>query len=134
MPTPATRRRFGRPPGTGSTCRCGTASISTKRGLGKMTGSQPGFDRRVQGALEAAPSRIPVVLGGCGTGRTWLLQRLQERAGRGAAQYIDVERCATTPERFLQSVTQASPFPWHQGERAPATAREAFDALLAFFS
>jgi hypothetical protein len=98
-----------------------------------MTGSQPGFDRRVHGALDAAPSRIPVVLGGCGSGRTWLLQRLQERAGRGAAQYIDVERCATTPERFLQAVTEASPFPRHQGDRTPATAREAFDALLAFF-
>src|SRR6187549_2417749 len=99
-----------------------------------MTGSQPGFDRRVHGALDAAPSRIPVVLGGCGSGRTWLLQRLQERAGRGAAQYIDVERCATTPERFLQAVTEASPFPRHQGDRAPATAREAFDAVLTFFS
>jgi hypothetical protein len=98
-----------------------------------MTGSQPGFERRVHGALDAVPSRIPVVLGGCGTGRTWLLERLQERAGRGAAQYIDVERCATTPERFLQAVTSASPFPWHGADRTPATAREAFDALLAFF-
>ena len=53
--------------------------------------------------------------------------------GRGAAQYIDVERCATTPERFLQAVTSASPFPWHGAEPTPATAREAFDALLAFF-
>jgi hypothetical protein len=98
-----------------------------------MTGSQPGFDRRVHAALDAAPSRIPVVLGGCGTGRTSLLQRLQNRAGRGAAQYIDVERCATTPERFLQAVTSASPFAWHGADRTPATAREAFDALLAFF-
>ena len=79
-----------------------------------------------------------MVLGGCGTGRTWLLRRLQERGGRGTpaattAQYIDVERCATTPERFLQAVTSASPFPWHAAGRTPATAREAFDALLAFF-
>ena len=87
-----------------------------------MTGSQPGFDRRVHAALDAAPSRIPVVLGGCGTGRTSLLQRLQNRTGRGAAQYIDVERCATTPERFLQSVTSASPFPWQGADRTPATA------------
>ena len=98
-----------------------------------MTGSQPGFDRRVHSALDATPSRIPVVLGGCGTGRTWLLQRLEARAGRNAAQYIDVERCATTPERFLQAVTSASPFPRHGAERIPATAREAFDALLIFF-
>ena len=38
-----------------------------------MTGAQPGFERRLSAALDAAPSRIPVVLGGCGTGRTWLL-------------------------------------------------------------
>ena len=91
-----------------------------------------GFERRVLGAMEAAPSRIPVVLGGCGTGRTTLLQRLRERLGRGAAQYIDVERCATTPERFLQSVTAASPFPWRAAEHQPATAREAFDLMLVF--
>jgi hypothetical protein len=99
-----------------------------------MTGPQAGFERRVQNALDATPSRIPVVLGGCGTGRTWLLQRLRERgAVRSAAQYIDVERCATTPERFLQAVASSSPFPWHGADRTPATAREAFDALLVFF-
>jgi hypothetical protein len=99
-----------------------------------MTGPQAGFERRVQGALDASPSRIPVILGGCGTGRTWLLQRLRERgAVRGAAQYLDVERCATTPERFLQAVVSSSPFPWHGADKQPATARDAFDALLAFF-
>ena len=97
-----------------------------------MTGPHAGFERRVLSALDASPSRIPVIPGGCGTGRTWLLHRLRERLGRGAAQYIDVERCATTPERFLQAVTAASPFPPH-GDRTPATAREAFDALLAYF-
>ena len=100
-----------------------------------MTGSQAGFERRVQTALEASPSRIPVILGGCGSGRTFLLQHLRERAGRGAAQYIDVERCATTPERFLDAVISSSPFasvPRPDG-RAPANARDAFDALLAFF-
>src|SRR5688572_1415137 len=106
--------------------------------MGGMTGPQAGFERRVQAAIEAAPSRIPVILGGCGTGRTWLLQSLRERAGHNpgshsAAQYIDVERCATTPERFLQAIISSSPFPWHAADRKPATAREAFDALLAFF-
>jgi hypothetical protein len=87
----------------------------------------------VLSALEASPSRIPVVLGGCGTGRTWLLQRLRDRTGRGAAQYIDVERCATTPERFLRAVTGSSPFPPNGNDRVPATARDAFDTLLGFF-
>ena len=100
--------------------------------MGGMTGPQAGFERRVQGAIEASPSRIPVILGGCGTGRTWLLQRVRERTGR-AAQYIDVERCATTPERFFQAVISSSPFAWHGAARTPATAREAFDSLLAFF-
>ena len=98
-----------------------------------MAGQQSGFDRRVLGALETAPSRIPVVLGGCGTGRTMLLHRLRERLGRGAAQYIDVERCATTPERFLHAVTASSSFAWQAAERQPATPREAFDLLLVFF-
>jgi hypothetical protein len=98
-----------------------------------MTGALVGFERRVQAALDASPSRIPVVLGGCGTGRTWMLHRLRDRLGRGAAQYIDIERCATTPERFLQAVTSSSPFPFHAAGQTPATAREAFDMLLAFF-
>jgi hypothetical protein len=99
-----------------------------------MTGPQAGFERRVQAALDASPSRIPVILGGCGSGRTWLLQRLRDRGTvRGTAQYIDIERCATTPERFLQAVTSSSPFPWHGAGHAPATPREAFEALLAFF-
>ena len=98
-----------------------------------MTGPHAGFERRVLAALEASPSRIPVVLGGCGTGRTWLLQRLRDRVGRGGAQYIDVERCATTPERFLQAVIVVVAVPLARRRAAPATAREAFDALLAFF-
>ena len=99
-----------------------------------MTGPQAGFERRVQATLDASPSRIPVILGGCGSGRTWLLQRLRDRGTvRGTAQYIDIERCATTPERFLQAVTSSSPFPWHGAGHSPATAREAFEALLAFF-
>ena len=99
-----------------------------------MTGTQAGFERRVQSALEATPSRIPVILGGCGTGRTFLLRRLRDRAGRGAAQYVDIERCATTPERFLDAVVGSSPFPPvpRPDAHAPVNAREAFDALLAF--
>jgi hypothetical protein len=92
-----------------------------------------GFERRIYGALDAAPSRIPVVLGGCGTGRTSLLQRVRDRAGRQTAQYIDIERSATTPERFLQAVISSSPFAWHGADRTPANARDAFDMLLAFF-
>jgi hypothetical protein len=98
-----------------------------------MTGPHTGFDRRVLSAVEASPSRIPVIPGGCGTGRTVLLQRLRDKLGRGAAQYIDVERCATTPERFLEAVISTSPFAPQGGDRLPATARDAFDQLVRFF-
>src|SRR5687768_14154774 len=98
-----------------------------------MTGAQPGFERRLGAALDATPSRIPVVLGGCGTGRTWLLQRMRERMGRTVTQYIDIERCATTPERFLHAVTSSSPFAWQGSATNAGTARQAFDTLLTFF-
>jgi predicted ATPase len=54
--------------------------------------------RRVTTALDASPSRIPVLVGGCGSGRTTVLRQLRERIGRTAVQFIDVERTATTPE------------------------------------
>jgi len=91
--------------------------------------------RRVTAALDASPSRIPVLVGGCGSGRTTVLQQLRERFGRGAAQYIDVERTATTPERFLQALTAVSPFPVAETSTSgPGSARAAFDATLAFFT
>jgi hypothetical protein len=86
--------------------------------------------RRVLGALDASPSRIPVLVGGCGSGRTTLLQQLRERLGRTSALYLDVERTATTPERFLRAIVASSPFP--VSEPAPAGARAAFDATLGF--
>src|SRR5690348_720755 len=86
--------------------------------------------RRVIAALDSSPSRIPVLLGGCGTGRTALAQQIRERVGRTAAQYVDVEHMATTPERFQRAVAEPSPFPAidlpHTGTRG------AFDATLAF--
>src|SRR5205814_6836275 len=87
--------------------------------------------RRIVAALDASPSRIPVLVGGCGSGRTTLLQQLRDRLGRTAVQYIDVERTATTPERFLRAVAATSPFPLSEG--APKGARGAFDTTLAFF-
>src|SRR5713226_3712171 len=86
--------------------------------------------RRVMAAVDASPSRIPVLVGGCGSGRTTLLQQLRERLGRTSAQFIDVERAATTPERFLRAIAATSPFP--VSDVAPAGARAAFDATLAF--
>ena len=67
------------------------------------------FARRVVAALDASPSRIPVLVGGCGSGRTTLLHQLHDRLGRGPLQSIDVERIATTPERFLNAMAAGAP-------------------------
>ena len=70
-----------------------------------MIPERPSLERRVLAALEGssdAGTRIPVLLGGCGTGRTSLLLRLRDLIGHSTSQYVDVERIATTPERFLR--------------------------------
>ena len=96
-----------------------------------MTAARPALERRIIAAVEATPSRIPVVLGDFRTGRTQLLHRLRERLGPADCQHIDVERSATTPERFLGAIVAESPF--RQSSRPePASAREAFDTTLAF--
>jgi hypothetical protein len=96
-----------------------------------MLTPRPTLVRRVTAALDASPSRIPVLLGGCGTGRSTLLHQLRDRLGRTGVQYIDVERVATTPERFRQAVMSASPFP--PVEAPSGGTRGALEATLAFF-
>jgi hypothetical protein len=101
-----------------------------------MVPERPALERRVLAALDGAGGskpRIPVLVAGCGSGRTSLLLRLRDLIGRSQSQYIDVERIATTPERFLESMRGASPFPAHPYGQAAAEhgARDAFDAALA---
>lgn len=101
-----------------------------------MMAPHTGLERRVLAALDATPARIPVVIGGCGTGRTTLLHALGDRLGRDQSQYIDVERAASTPERFEQAVAAASPFTINgHGAAAPqeaaVSARAAFDRTLS---
>jgi hypothetical protein len=103
-----------------------------------MIPERPSLERRVLGAIDgsagSAGPKIPVILGGCGSGRTSLLLRLRDLIGRTQAQYVDVERIATTPERFLRSLRDTSPFPalpYGVAEGEPG-ARDAFDAALAF--
>jgi hypothetical protein len=98
-----------------------------------VTLARPQFEHLVLGALEASPGRIPVLVGGCGTGRTHLLRALREHLGPDGCQYIDVERCASTPERMLRSVIGASGFVAPDVPIDAASPRAAFDALLAFF-
>jgi hypothetical protein len=98
-----------------------------------MIPERPALEKRLLSALDGEQPRIPVLLGGCGSGRTSLLLRLRDLIGRSDAQYIDIERIATTPERFLASMREATPFSGHQhGAGGEPGAREAFDASLAF--
>ena len=98
-----------------------------------MIVERPALERRVIASLSAG--RIPVILGGCGVGRTSLLLRLERQLGGDRAHYVDVSAAATTPERCLAAVLSST----RAGRTAaaataaPATARAAFDALLAFF-
>jgi hypothetical protein len=102
-----------------------------------MIPERPSLERRVLSALDGSTGggqRIPVVLGGCGTGRSSLLLRLRDLIGRNACQFVDVERIATTPERMLQAIRDVSPFPIAGGTgRTEVTARAAFDGMLNFF-
>ena len=98
-----------------------------------MITARTALARRVTAALDAVPSRIPVLLGGCGSGRTTLLQQLRERLGRTSTQYIDVERIASTPERMLHAVVATTPFP-PIAPQSQSSARAAFDATLDFLT
>jgi hypothetical protein len=100
-----------------------------------VTPERPAVERRILSALEATPPHIPVILGGCGSGRTSTLFRVGDLLGPGVCQYIDAERVATTPEGFLRAVTSTSPY--RRGEQAQVftnglSAREAFITTLSF--
>jgi hypothetical protein len=85
--------------------------------------------RRTMASLDASPSRIPVLLGPCGAGRTTHLLQIRDRLPRGSVHYVDVEHTATTPERFLDRITASSPFPVAAAPDISGP-RAAFDAAL----
>ena len=99
---------------------------------------RPAIERQILSALNASPSRIPVLLGGCGSGRTSLLLRVAETLGKDSSQYLDIERAASTPEGFSSSVTRESPYrigPTNgrdHPEDSGYDARSAFDRFLRF--
>ena len=102
-----------------------------------MTAERPALERRVLAALDASPSRVPVLLGGCGSGRTTTVLRVRDAIGRGQCQYVDVERVATTPERLLRALLDTSPFPAAPYGPRPvgeASPRDALDATLAMLN
>jgi hypothetical protein len=93
---------------------------------------RPSLEHRVTSSLDAG--RIPVLLGGCGSGRTSLLLRLEHALGPGRSQYLDMAAAATTPERCLAAVVAASRLrPPASATIAPAGTRDAFGLLLDYF-
>ena len=80
--------------------------------------------------------RIPVLLGGCGVGRSSLLLRLAQLT-RPASHYIDLAAVATTPEQCLVTVAESTGLSVFVPTAAPAahsqSAHAAFDRLLAGF-
>lgn len=89
---------------------------------------------RLVATLDEDGGRIPVLLGPCGSGRTTALHALHDRLGAARCQYVNVERTATTPERFLASFLASTPFECTVPVAPPSTSRQAFDAVLAFFA
>ena len=96
-----------------------------------MIVERPSLERRILGALDAG--RIPVVLGGCGTGRTSVLLRLERLIGGTRAQYLDLAAAATTPERCFTAVRAISRLQPPSPPASPGSARAAFDSLLTLF-
>lgn len=98
-----------------------------------MIPERPALERRILAALDA--SRIPVLLGGCGSGRTSLLQRVGRAIGPTRSQYVDIERAASTPEGFAAAFLEQSPFTRSNPEGSPpggGNARAALDTLIHF--
>ncbi len=95
-----------------------------------MIVERPALERRVLASCQAG--RIPVLLGGCTSGRTSTLLRLWALHGRSRAQYLDVSAAATTPERCLAAILAVNPFDL-PGDLTAATTRGAFDAVLRYF-
>jgi hypothetical protein len=88
-----------------------------------MTIERTAIERRVSESLQAG--RIPVLLGGCGSGRTTLMRRIADQR-RPNARYIDLAAVATTPERCVAAIT-GSPV------ASGTTARAAFAQLIEGF-
>ena len=96
--------------------------------------ARPALTARLHSMIEETPSRVPVLLGGCGTGRTTVLRDLQDLVGSDRCQYVDLERSATTPERFHRALCLSSPFVAPDVPLTASTPRAAVDATLAFLT
>ena len=95
-------------------------------------------ESRILSALSAVPHRVPFLVGPCGSGRTSVLMSLVHHLGRDKCQYIDAERTTSTPELFLSTILNSSPYSSTAGSPikrlARNTPRDTFETLLNFFT
>jgi hypothetical protein len=89
------------------------------------------FDGRIAAARGTTPSKIPVIVGGDGCGRTTALRRVVARLGPAEAQHLDLERLTATPERCLALITSGSPFRLPDSRGQQPGPQAAFAAVLA---
>jgi hypothetical protein len=92
---------------------------------------RPGLERRILDSIEAG--RTPVLLGGCGVGRTSLLLRLEGLLGRERSQYIDMAASTTTPERCLTAIGRVSRFGAVNGAERLTSPKASMEALFQHF-
>ncbi len=96
-----------------------------------MIVERPNVEHRVITSLDAG--RIPVLLGGCGSGRTSLLLRLAQVLGADRSQYLDIAAAATTPERCYAAIMACSRVTADGLPPAVSSARAGFEAVMDFF-
>jgi hypothetical protein len=99
-----------------------------------MSTGLPPFETALLAAINASPSRIPVVVGQCGAGRSSVVRRLGEHIGPRFCQSVALDRAVATPERFYAELAAASPFAWARSDVLPESPRAALDAMLACFT
>ena len=95
-----------------------------------------GLVDRITAGLAGTPAPVPFLLGGCGSGRTSACLAVREHLGPSRAQYLDLERVVTTPERFLQGLVAQSPFVTASRDLppVPSSPRAAFDEALKYIA
>ena len=102
-----------------------------------ITFERQNLEDQIISALDASPSRIPIIVGLDGSGRTSLLLNLLGKlSNRASCQYVNVEGTATTPERFLATLIDESPFNKNRSPQldGPTKPLNAFKSTVRFFN
>ncbi len=63
-----------------------------------------------------------------------MLRHIRDTVGRDRAQYVDLERTLTTPERLLGDLMARTGFEWPREDAPAASPSQAFERVLAFLT